>query len=363
MKKVMIVDDSALMRRVESDILTSDGRFEVGAVARNGREALDILEHQSFDVILLDINMPIMDGIQFMEEINKRGSGEKVVISSTLASEGGSVTIRALELGAVDFIQKPSSAAEMKDGSYVARFLEIVDTASKMPKHRVTSVVKNLFTIDKTKRPPSSTGSPGIKTPLPARRSNAKKIVAIASSTGGPAALQKVIPLLPSNLDAPVLLVQHMPKGFTKSLAERLDSCSNVSVKEAVEGDVPEKGHVYIARGGSHMVLGRDGAIHYTDEPPREGVKPCANYMYESLIDSRYEEIVCVVMTGMGQDGTNGITNLKKIKRNLFCITQTEETCSVYGMPKAADRAGLSNKSVELGQIAGEITAKVGVFA
>ena len=111
------------------------------------------------------------------------------------------------------------------------------------------------------------------------------------------------------------------------------------------------------------MVLGRDGAIHYTDEPPREGVKPCANYMYESLIDSRYEEIVCVVMTGMGQDGTNGITNLKKIKRNLFCITQTEETCSVYGMPKAADRAGLSNKSVELGQIAGEITAKVGVFA
>ncbi len=190
-----------------------------------------------------------------------------------------------------------------------------------------------------------------------------KKIVAIASSTGGPKALQALIPLLPANLNAPVLIVQHMPEGFTKALADRLDMLSEVTVKEAEEGDVLENGHVFLARGGKHMNAVRTGErhrIHYTDEPPREGVKPCANYMYESLTDCGYEEIVCAVLTGMGADGTAGIVNLKKKKR-ITVFAQKEETCVVYGMPRSIVLAGLVEKELSLEQIAQEITKIVGV--
>lgn len=191
-----------------------------------------------------------------------------------------------------------------------------------------------------------------------------KKIVAIASSTGGPKALQQVIPKLPRELDAPVLIVQHMPAGFTEALANRLDALSALSVKEAAEGDVLETGHVYLARGGRHMhVIRQSGrqVIHYTDDPPREGVRPCANYMYESLNDSSFDEVLCVVMTGMGADGTEGIRNLKQ-KKNVAVIAQNEATCTVYGMPRSVVLAGLSDKVVPLEQIANEITKNVGVI-
>ena len=190
-----------------------------------------------------------------------------------------------------------------------------------------------------------------------------KKIVAIASSTGGPKALQNLIPKLPANLNAPVVIVQHMPAGFTEALAGRLDALGEISVKEAAEGDVLEAGHVYLARGGRHMNVVRQlgkHVIHYTDEAPREGVRPCANYMYESLAGSSYDEVVCVVMTGMGADGTAGIKNLKE-KKKITVITQTEATCVVYGMPRSAVLAGLSEKEVPLEQIANEIIKNVGV--
>lgn len=190
-----------------------------------------------------------------------------------------------------------------------------------------------------------------------------KKIVAIASSTGGPKALQVLIPLLPSNLNAPILIVQHMPAGFTKALADRLNLLSKVMVKEAEEGDILENGHAFLARGGRHMNAVRTGGrhrIHYTDEPPREGVRPCANYMYESLADCGYEEIVCAVLTGMGADGTAGIINLKKKKR-VTVFAQNEETSVVYGMPRSIVLAGLTGKGLSLEQIAQEITKSVGV--
>lgn len=190
-----------------------------------------------------------------------------------------------------------------------------------------------------------------------------KKIVAIATSTGGPKALQVLIPLLPVNLNAPILIVQHMPEGFTKALADRLDVLSEVTVKEAEEGDVLENGHVFLARGGRHMNAVKTGErhrIHYTDEPPREGVRPCANYMYESLADCGYEEIICVVLTGMGADGTAGIINLNKKKR-ITVFAQKEETCVVYGMPRSIVLAGLVERELTLEQIAQEITKSVGV--
>lgn len=190
------------------------------------------------------------------------------------------------------------------------------------------------------------------------------KIIAIASSTGGPKALQAVITKLPARLNAPIVIVQHMPPGFTASLAERLDMLSELKVKEAEDGDALTAGSVYIAKGGKHLNIRQSGSrhvIYYTDEPNREGVKPCANYMYESLAESRYSEVVCVVMTGMGADGTKGITYLKKQKK-IHVIAQDEESCVVYGMPRNIVNAGLSNQVVPLERIAQEIITNVGVM-
>lgn len=191
-----------------------------------------------------------------------------------------------------------------------------------------------------------------------------KKIVAIASSTGGPKALQTLIPLLPSNLNAPVMIVQHMPAGFTEALAGRLNMLSPLAVKEAAEGDVLSPGQAFLARGGRHMKAAKTGARHvirYSDEAPREGVRPCANYMYESLADCGYDEVVCVVLTGMGADGTAGIRNLMK-KKKVTIFVQSEATCTVYGMPRSVVAAGLVEEGITLEQIAQEIIKNVGVI-
>lgn len=191
-----------------------------------------------------------------------------------------------------------------------------------------------------------------------------KKVVAIASSTGGPKALQTLIPLLPENLNAPVMIVQHMPAGFTEALANRLNTLSPLSVKEAAEGDVLTPGWVYLARGGRHMEAVKSGTKHiirYTDLPPREGVRPCANYMYESLASCDYSEVVCAVLTGMGADGTAGIKNLKE-KKKITVFAQNEATCAVYGMPRSVVNAGLSGEGIPLEKIAQEIIKNVGVI-
>ena len=191
-----------------------------------------------------------------------------------------------------------------------------------------------------------------------------KRIVALASSTGGPKALQSVIPRLSGKLNAPVVIVQHMPTGFTTSLAERLNNLSELNVKEAKEGDELLAGNVYLAMGGKHLNVNYSGGkhvIHYTDEPTREGVKPCADYMYESLARSSYDNIICVVLTGMGADGTKGISYLKN-KKKIHVIAQNEESCAVYGMPKNVVNAGMANQVVPLEQVAQEIMMNVGVM-
>ena len=194
-------------------------------------------------------------------------------------------------------------------------------------------------------------------------KSTGSKAVAIASSTGGPKALQSLIPFLPAELDAPVFIVQHMPAGFTEALSIRLDQLSGLSVKEAAEGDTAEKGHAYLARGGRHMEIRKKAGketLHYMDEPPREGVRPCANYMYESLQTSRFDSVVCAVMTGMGADGTEGIGKLKASKKS-YVIAQDQDTSVVFGMPKSIITAGLADQVVPLDQIAQEIILHVGV--
>ena len=357
-KKILVVDDSALMRRVLCDIINSDERFHVVARATNGLEAFDLLSRNQYDAVVLDVNMPKMNGLELLEELQKFKIPARVVMASTDTREGAKTTLDALELGALDFVHKPDSAADCRGESFRNKLIRILEVAanSRMP------VFESAEKIQEVRQTTS-------KMVDIARRFSGKtpgsKVVAIASSTGGPKALQSVIPRLPAELDAPVLLVQHMPKGFTASLAERLNELSSIRVKEAQEGDVLENGTVYVAMGGMHMNVRNVGGrylIHYSDEPNREGVKPCANYMYESLADSRFDKIVCVVMTGMGADGTEGIKNLEARKK-VHVISQNQETCTVYGMPKAVVTAGLSDQEVPLDQIAQEIILNVGVKA
>ncbi len=356
-KKILIVDDSALTRRVVCDIINSDSRYQVEAMANNGIDALKILETQQFDGIITDIIMPRMGGLEFLKELRKQGRQERVMVLSTETSEGAKVTLDALELGAVDFIQKPQSAIYSKDQDFIKRFFDILEAVVFSNRKASGGILRNTVMIR-----PGGTIVKVDSARVP-REGKGNKLVAIASSTGGPKALQSVIPRLPKNLDAPVLIVQHMPVGFTKSLAERLNAMSDVTVSEAVEGEILEKGHVYISKGGAHMnyeeQLGR-GRIHYTDQPTREGVKPCANYMYESLANSSYHSIVCVVLTGMGHDGTEGIQNLMKSKPT-HIIAQDEKSCVVYGMPGSIVATGVVNEVVDLDQIAQAIAGNVGV--
>ena len=374
-KKILIVDDSALMRRVSCDIIAEDERFEVADMAKNGLEALDLLKANRYDAVILDVNMPRMNGLELLRELQKLNISARVLMFSTQTGEGCRETIEALELGAIDFIQKPESFINTGDSKFKKRFIELLSEVAKAnsyiaPVRKTASLSETRKQIGEsaanTERILKNLGekrvSGNVYSRKPIERITGEKVVAIASSTGGPRALQGVIPKLPANLNAPVVLVQHMPAGFTKSLAERLDQLSDIRVKEAEEGDKLEKGWVYIAPGGKHMKIGRSGReyrIYFSAEPPREGVRPCANYMYETLSDSDFSQICCCVLTGMGADGTEGIKNLSKIKK-VHVIAQDEETCAVYGMPKAIAATGLVNEILPLEEVAAAITKVVG---
>ncbi len=355
MKKILIVDDSALMRRVLCDIIEQDKNLKVVDKATNGLEALELIKKNSYDAVVLDVNMPKMNGLELLKVLRDNKIAVRIMMASTDTREGAQTTLDALELGALDFVHKPDRALDCRGDEFVKNFLRILNAVVNSNPPVFTKVFSREDSQN-TKKIVDLVKKKGIA-------NSGKRIVAIASSTGGPKSLQSVIPRLPENLDAPVVLVQHMPMGFTKSMADRLNTLSSMQVKEAVEGEEVKKGFVYVAQGGKHLnVIEKQGKsmIHYTDEPSREGVKPCANYMYESLVNSKYDEIVCVVLTGMGADGTEGITNLKSKKR-VHVISQDEQSCVVYGMPRSVKRAGLSNQVVALDQVAQEIILRVGV--
>lgn len=374
-KKVLIVDDSALMRRVLSDIINLDSRFHVAKVATNGQEAFQLLvqEQEIYDAVLLDINMPKMNGLELLEQLEKNKVKATIIIVSTVAKEGAKETIRALELGAFDFVTKPDSFFDVKSDSFKNKIIDCLSVATKLYQELLTpfstreAAVLQQPAIHKTgllesrKQPVIQL----LKEDRPFRKtSNARRLVAIACSTGGPKALQQVIPLLTQELGCSVLIVQHMPVGFTASLANRLNEMSSLTVKEAEDKEILKNGVAYIAKGGSQMRLlqAENGSLQLsvTVEPARNGLKPCADIMYESLIQTDLTEITCVVLTGMGGDGTKGIRQLKE-KKNIYVIAQDEATSTVYGMPKVVAEAGLVNEIAPLGQIAGAIQKNLGV--
>ena len=352
-KNILVVDDSALMRRVICDIINSDDTFQATDVCRDGLEAYEKLKTRSYDGVVLDVNMPRMDGLELLDKLQKEHIKSNIVMVSTTTTKDADVTILAMERGALDFVTKPSNVIEAKGEVFKNELLNILN-----------AVLKTERTRSLERKAPVKPAVTLARSNLSAGTRFKNKIVALACATGGPKALQSVIPYLPANLDAPMVLVQHMPAGFTNSMANRLDEISKIHVKEAQEGEVLKKGTVYIAPGGKHMEVKKcpDGShkIAFNDMPPIGGLKPCANITYDSLRTCGFDQVVCVVLTGMGADGTNGILELSKSKP-IYTIAQDANTCVVYGMPKSIVETGLVNEVLPLTEIANSITKNVGV--
>lgn len=349
---VLVVDDSAFMRKVITDILESTGDIKVTGTAKDGFEALEKTRLLKPDVITLDVEMPSMDGMSCLKELQKITEAQVIMLSG-LTKSGAQSTIEALEAGAIDFITKPTGLFEI---SGEKKKKEIID------KIRMAKRVGKTSVLDKTRFVQREKAAFGENIQ---RNSKLEAIVAIGTSTGGPKALQEVIPYIPGDIPAALLVVQHMPPGFTKSLAERLNTLSGLLVKEAEEGDIVQPGYVYIAPGDYHMLLkkAKNGVLSLTltRDPAVGGHRPAVNVMMNSIAESGFQNVIGVIMTGMGADGSEGIANIKKLNNGII-ISQDEKSCVVYGMPKAAVKTGIVDEVVPLKQIADVIVKNLGVY-
>lgn len=339
--RVLVVEDSAFMRQFISNIISSDPIFEVVGAARNGAEGLEMAINLQPDVISMDVEMPVMDGLTAVAKIME-ARPTPVVMLSSLTTDGASATIRALELGAVDFIPKPSGSISLDLGKVKETLLEKLKVAATA-KLQVQVGVRSKSLAKLPKLSPS------------AANRKIQKIIAIGTSTGGPKALQEIIPLLPRSIPAGIAIVQHMPKGFTKSLADRLDSLSQITVREAEDGQELLPGLALIAPGDYHMQLQEVGGrvlVHLSQEPPVGGHRPSVDVMFKSVASLNLD-IIGVILTGMGGDGSDGMVLIKQ--NNGRTIAQDEATCVVFGMPKVAIDKNSIDKISPLPSIAMEI--------
>lgn len=359
--KVLVVDDSAFMRKLISDFLSEQVEIEVIGTARNGEDALKKCRELKPDVITLDVEMPVLNGIEVLKMIMAEKPIPVVMLSST-TKEGADNTLQAIQAGAVDFVAKPSGSISIDLHKIKLELIEKVLSASKanlsklkdFTDHSKPAFIKKnsdrLVAADQNKvNKAYSAGS--------MRNNHTRKIVCIGTSTGGPRALQQVLTALPKDLDAPVLVVQHMPAGFTKSLANRLDSLSQIAVKEAEDGELVQKGIAYIAPGGWHLGLksvGTSLAISLCQSPPRNGHRPSVDVMFESISRIPSYSKVAVVMTGMGADGSKGLIEMKK-QGSAKVIAESQETSIVFGMPKAAIATNLVDEVTNVEKIAESI--------
>ncbi|MEZ5339551.1 MAG: chemotaxis response regulator protein-glutamate methylesterase [bacterium] len=319
---ILIVDDSAFMRKVITEIVSGSGRYEVVDTARDGMEALESLKRHNgaIDVVTLDINMPRMDGLSCLREIMKQNP-TRVVMVSSLTSEGAQETIQALEDGAVDFICKPGGSISIEFKGIGPQFLQVLDQAmaSRIPTPNTRS--RTIVVNHRVERATASHMGGG-----------PRKLVAIASSTGGPKALAQFLPAIPADIGAAMVVVQHMPAKFTALLAERLDELCRIRVKEAADGDRLSAGLCLVAPGGRHMEVSRDGIVKLNDSPAIGGLRPCADLTFRTLAPMAGRRAVGVVLTGMGKDGTEGCNAFKK--NGCRILAESKETALIYGMPR-----------------------------
>lgn len=348
--KVLVVDDSAFMRKVLTDIINSDPRLQVIGTARNGQDALEKIVSLNPDVVTMDIEMPEMDGMTTLETLMRR-TPIPVIMLSSLTRSGAEQTIKALQIGAVDFIAKPSGQISLDIENIKHEINRKIVVAAGTRKK-----MQNLCTIPDFISTSSSISS---EKKLDYDK-QLNKLIVIGTSTGGPKALNQVLPKLPSSINAAVLVVQHMPAGFTKSLAERLNHLSKIKVKEAEDGEQILPGCAYIAPGDYHLkVSGQRTAntqkllVKLSQEPPRGGHRPSVDEMFASVAEQFWGTIVGVIMTGMGHDGTVGLQYIKN--KGAQTIAEHQSSCVVYGMPKSAIESGNVNKIVPLQEIADEV--------
>ena len=338
--KVLVVDDSALVRKILVQELSVHEDIEIVGTAPDPFIARDKVVNLDPDVLILDVEMPRMDGLTFLEKLMKHRPMPVIIVSS-LAQSGGEVAVKALELGAAEVLAKPGTSYSVKDMG-----LQLADRI------RAVSGIKSFRTFAGTKHPEvrRSTGDAMLKT--------TNKIIAIGASTGGTEAIREILVQLPADMP-PIIIVQHMPQYFTKSFAERLDSLCRLNVREAADRELLSPGKVLIAPGNSHMILKRSGASYYVeikDGPLVFHQRPSVEVLFRSVARYAGANAIGVILTGMGRDGAGGLLEMKNA--GAFTIAQDESSCVVYGMPKEAAAMGAASRVLPLDRIPGELLAK-----
>ena len=344
MIRVLVVDDSAFVRQALVRMLGTAPDIEVVGTAVDGKDGVEKAVALRPDVVTLDIKMPRMGGLEALRRIMAE-CPVPVLLLSSLTSDGGEITLRGLELGAVDFVDKSSVQGHMSLLDLAEEVKAKVRALARVPRERV-HVLGGLAA-----EPPP---------PLPGPHAGGAEVVVIGTSTGGPPALQAIVPRLPPGLASAVLVVQHMPVGFTRSLADRLNSRSAVPVREAQDGETVAPGVVLIAPAGRHMKVKRRGAVArvWLDDEPRGALhRPSADVLMASVAKAYGPRTLGVILTGMGSDGVEGLRAIRLGGGRTFA--ESEESCVIYGMPKAAVEAGVVDRCVPLGRMADEILAAV----
>lgn len=352
--RVLVVDDTVVFRRLVSDALAGVPDIEVIGTAVNGRVALGQIAALHPDLITLDIEMPEMNGIELLEHLAAAGSKCGVIVLSSQTVRGGHLTMRALELGAFDFITKPQGG--LVDGNRtVLRSLLLPMIRAFERRREIRSILQKTPSALAPKS--AQAGSFPVR---PARRPG-PPLVLIGVSTGGPAALSQLLPALSASLPAPVFVVQHMPPLFTEALAQSLRNKCTIQVKEASPGETAVKGCVYVAPGGKQMKIAAEPGggilIQLTEDPPENNCRPSVDYLFRSAALQFPGRCIAAILTGMGTDGTQGLRLLKR--GGCSSIAQDEATCVVFGMPREAIQAGVVDTVLPLNQIAGAISRLV----
>jgi len=336
--RVMVVDDSAFMRFSIIQQLNEDPEIQVVGSASNGKEALRLIPQLQPDVITLDVEMPHLDGLSTLREIMKNFPRPVVMVSS-LTREGASETIQALMFGAVDFVAKPENSLDIR--ITMAEIIAKIKLAAKARiKKQAAPVQAGIVAQQKSALKETPLRPYSRRTP----------VILIGSSTGGPGALSEIVPALPADLPSPVVIVQHMPAGFTRSLSERLNSISALRVKEAEPGDALMVGQVLLAPGGFHMTLDEDQRVTLNQKPAVHGVRPAVDVTLNSLNKHFGQNLIGVILTGMGSDGTLGMSILHSAGG--YVIAEDESTCVVWGMPRSVVEAGAADIILPRPQIA-----------